>query len=265
MFKVGGKRKYASGPEAKQFFSSITFKPFTEKLITYAPRTGGFTVRIPSNYSYNKNDAGRLSGLVEDLFAYRRSSKEIYGVRHAVFNDFNYLEHDTFELSQLAKNTLVNYSFSENQSIGFPGQQKFPSAEFSGKSVSGASMFGKLIIKGVHYYLVYQISEKGIARNNDFFGSFGITDFKYVNPLKEITDNQMYFKATDEVTENALSRFTEAYTKALKKSRPASGDTSKADHDYRSDSKLYYSHSGKDHRELHKKHQHASAAEGKRR
>jgi len=240
MFKLGGKNQYATGSEARQFFNSIQFVSKPETFITFSPKTSGFTVKLPANYTYVKNEGSSLIGVVEDLFAYSKTRNTIYGVKQAIYNDFNYLEQDTFELNQFSKNILINYNFKESPSYRNTVEQNFPCVNFKGKNKVGANFYGKLFIKGVHYYLAFLISVKESSLENDFFTSFKLSDFTYVNPLKEIADHEFYFKAQDEVTDNALSRFNEAYVRAYEATKTKK-DTIKNDYDYRSGSKFYYS------------------------
>lgn len=241
LFKLGGKHGYASGNESRQFFNSIQFSSRSEKPVAFSPSTGGFSVAVPANYGYSKNSAASAAGPVDELYAYNKSKKQFYGVRHAVYNDFNYLEEDTFELNQLAKNTLANYKYKESVSYELTREQGLPCIRFSAKNQSGNRFSAKIYIKGVHYYLVYLISETDVSFDSDFFGSFKLQDFNYINPIKEITDKDFYFKVKDEVTDNALSRFNASYAKAYEASRPKKDSVKTKDFDFVTDNKYYYS------------------------
>jgi len=240
LFKLGGKHNYASGNEAKQFFNSIQFISKSEKSVSFSPATKGFSVTLPGNYSYSKHGGSSVVGPVEDLHAYHKSKKQFYGVQQAVYNDFSYLEEDTFELNQFAKNILINYKFKEGINYATKNEQGFPCIRFNAKNTVGTNFYGKLYIKGIHYYFVYLISDPEASFENDFFTSFRLTDFNYVNPIKEITDKSFYFKAKDEVTDNALSRFNESYMKAYEASITKK-DSVKMDYDFRTENKFYYS------------------------
>ncbi len=240
LFKLGGKGQYATGSESKQFFNSIQFSVKPEASVLFAPKTKGFEVKVPAGYSYSKHEGVSAIGLAEDLFAYNRQGNQFMGVQHAVYNDFNYLEEDTFELNQLARNILANYNFKESPVYEQKNEQELPCLRFTAKNKLGSTLYGKLFIKGIHYYYQYLISEKESSFENEFFTSFKLGDFAYVNTLKEISDKDFYFKATDEVSDNALSRFNAAYAKAYEAARTKK-DTVKSDYDYRSSSKFYYS------------------------
>ena len=54
-------------------------------------------------------------------------------------------------------------------------------------------MYAKLFIKGVHYYFVYAMVNNSSLKPTDYLNSFKLTDFKHINELKEITDNDFAF------------------------------------------------------------------------
>ncbi|MGZ3919650.1 MAG: TraB/GumN family protein [Bacteroidia bacterium] len=244
LFKLGGKQQYATGSEAKQFFGSIQFQNKNDNIVEFAPKTKGFSVKLPANYSYVKNDGSSVKGLVEDLYAYQKGTKQFYGLKHAVYNDFDYLEEDTFELNQFARYIPINFNFKETVKHEIILDLGLPCVKISSKNKVGNYFYGKLYIKGVHYYMVYFISEKESNFNNDYFSSFKLLDFQLANPVKEITDPDFYFKATDEVTDNSLSRFNEHYAQAYEKSKSdkeREKDGKTFDFNYRSSTKSYFS------------------------
>ncbi len=241
MFKLGGKLQYATGSEAKQFFSSIQFYNKGENLVQFTPKTKGFTVKLPANYTYSKNEGSSRIGLVENLYAYSKTQKQFYGVKQSVYNDFNYLEEDTFELNQLAKNCLQNFEFKKSITYKLQQYQSFPAIVFSAKNKSDNFFYGKIIIKGAHYYLQYLVSETA-SFDNEFFSSFNLIDFEHINVIKEITDKPYSFKAKDEVTENAYSKFNEAYLKAYNEATANKKEKKdNKDYDFKSNNKVYYS------------------------
>src|SRR5690606_2026450 len=112
-------------------------------------------------------------------------------------------------------NVLDLYKYNKNTKIEILTGEKFPASAFQGKNQYGTWLHGKIFIKGIHYYLVYQAGPDSSLVYDDFFKSFFLGDFVYINPIKEITDNQLGFKALDEVTEDAASRFSEKFNKAF--------------------------------------------------
>ncbi len=241
LFKLGGKSNYASGEEAGKFFNSIKFRVPRPGLKEFSPPSGGFTVQIPGDYFYENHSSVGLTGLAEDLFAFENG--RVYGVKHAVYNDFDYLEVDSFELFQLGKNVLENYAYSRSQRLVLLNNKKFPALSLSGINSNGQWLHGNIIIKGVHYYLLYSTSPDSVPPQK-FLNSFGLGDFVHVHPIKEITDKDFYFSALDEVSDDARSRFNEKYIKAYEEMKPR--DSTESIADFESGNKLYYSPSSKE-------------------
>ena len=238
LLKLGGKGDYALSDNAKEFFGSVRFNAVSQGTVAFTPPAGGFSVQVPAGYSYVKHEGGTVTGEVEELFAYDKRGNQGFGVRQAVYNDFNYLEEDTFELNQLATGILKNYGFTGVASRP-SSELGFPCIRFSGKNAF-ANLYGKVYIKGVHYYFVYQFSGGDDGFETPFFNSFRLTDFRYLNPIREVTDKDFYFRVKDEVTDNALSRFNEAYVRAYELTRGHS-DSAAKDFDFRTSNKYYYS------------------------
>jgi len=243
LFKLGGKQEYAGSNEAKQFFNSIQFVNQGEQLVEFSPKTKGFSIKVPANFSYVKNDGASVKGLVENLYAWQKESKQFFGLKHAVYNDFSYLEEDTFELNILSKHITSNFNFKENVSRELTEDLGFPCIKIKAKNKQGSNFIGKLYIKGVHYYLAYLISETPVDEKHEFFTSFKLMDFNLANKVKEITDNDYHFKALDEVSDNALSRFNERLAKEYEKVK--TGKEKEKDktpaYEYQSSTKSYFS------------------------
>ncbi|MBL7916759.1 MAG: hypothetical protein JNM96_00080, partial [Bacteroidia bacterium] len=252
LFKLGGKYEFVNTSDGKQFFNSIKFKKENAAYTTFEPQSKGFSVKVPAEYSFGKNEYVGATGLVEDLIAYDKSKSLFFGVKHAVYNDFYYLEVDSFELNKLASYTLRNFKFEKDQKFELKTEQKLPCIYFSGNNTQGKKMLGKVFIKGIHYYLAYSVGESSIDYNNDFYNSFTITEFKHLNEIKQITDNDVHFTVLDEVSNNASTKFNDEYKKVYdeikSKSKPKKPDPYA--YDYLSRSKNYYSPSNHEYVEI---------------
>lgn len=252
LFKLGGKGEFVNSSAGKQFFSSIKFEKKSTNVTTFAPLTKGFKVQIPNEYNYSKNEYVGVSGLVEDLSAYDKKENLFCGVKHAIYNDFYYLEEDSFELNRLAKYTLKNFQFTNKISTEIKREQNYPCIYFSANNNYDKKFLGKIFIKGIHYYLAYAIDETKLSFDHPFFKSFQLTNFFYVNEIKEITDHDLYFKTKDETSNTAVSKFNEAYVKTYNKVK----DSMKVkkpvvdNFDYVSNTKNYYSPSSHEYVEI---------------
>ncbi len=252
LFKLGGKGDFVNSNAGKQFFNSIKFETKITNSTLFEPPTKGFKVKIPNQYSYSRNDYVGVSGLVEDLSAYDKKGNLFYGVKHAIYNDFYYLEQDSFELNRLCSYTLKNFQFTKEIKSEIKREQNFPCIYFSATNAINKKFVGKIYIKGIHYYLVFAIDDVVLNFEDPFFKSFEITDFYYLNPITEITDKDLYFKTKDETSNTPSSRFNEDFMrvyKHIKDSTKIKKDV--ADNfDYVSQTKNYYSPSSHEYVEI---------------
>jgi uncharacterized protein YbaP (TraB family) len=199
--KLGGKGEYVSSNEGKQFFNSIQFRAFSNSYENvFSPPNGGFEVKLPAEPSYQRNQRPFQVAVIEDLNVFDKSITGYIGVKHATYNDFTYLEEDSFELNLLAKNTLKNFNCDEALKRDLKKGAKYPCIQLSGKTKEGLFFSGEIHINGIHYYLVYAFGKSAMPFTNPFFQSFKITDFVYTSPIKNVNDNDFYFKAKDEVS-----------------------------------------------------------------
>lgn len=252
LFKLGGKGEFVNSSLGKQFFNSIKFEQKVTNSTAFEPPAKGFKVNIPNEYSYSKNDYVGVSGLVEDLSAYNKNDNLFFGVKHAVFNDFYYLEQDSFELNRLYSYTLGNFKFTKEVNAEQKKEQGVPCVYFSAKNSNQKKFVGKIYIKGIHYYLVFMIGDDKINFTHPFFKSFELTDFKFLNEIKEITDKELAFKTKDETSNSPAGKFNEAFMKAythIKDSLKAK-KTSPLEYDYITRTKNYYSPSSHEYIEI---------------
>lgn len=252
LFKLGGKGDFVNSSAGKQFFNSIKFEKKNTSTTLFEPLTKGFKVQIPNEYNYSRNDYVGVSGLVEDLSAYDKKDNLFCGVKHAIYNDFYYLEEDTFELNRLAKYTLKNFQFTSQISTEIRTEQNLPCIRFTGYNKYDKKFLGKIFIKGIHYYLAFAIDESKLNYEHPFFTSFTLTDFHYVNEIKEITDKDLYFKTKDETSNTLSGKFNEAYMKAYTAIKDSMKVKKKieANFDYISNTKNYYSPSSHEYVEI---------------
>lgn len=250
LFKMSGKGEYVKGAEATRFFNSIKFKPLKENSdYTFSPPTQGFSVTsFPVNkYIYNKRHG--LQGLAETFFTQDNSKHITAGVMHYYYHDFDYLEEDTFELNLLCSSTLKNFNYTANNTRTLTTEQNLPCVTFSGDNTSlNRTFYGKIFIKGIHYYLVYAITNIGSAIPKDYFSSFKIKDFKHTNEIKSVTDHDFAFTVMDEIVPDDKNQLQEAlagfYEEQQKEKDKKNHSTA---FDYQSKSKTYYSPSSGEH------------------
>ena len=250
VFKMSGKGEYVNGPEANRFFTSIKFLPKkTENDMTFSPPTKGFNVTIPPIYKYNSNKRTGEQGLAEELVAYDTKTKNTYGIMHYTYHDYNYLEEDTFELNILCNNALKNFNYTVSINRELTREQNLPCINFSGvNSNLNKTMYAKLFIKGVHYYFVYSMINGSNPKPTAYLNSFKITDFKHINELKKITDDDFAFTVIDEIVPEDRNQLQEALTSFYSDiQKEKDKKLISNSFNYESKSKSYYSPSSGEH------------------
>lgn len=250
VFKMSGKGDYVNGTEANRFFASIKFYPKKEEIIpSYSPLTKGFSIAVPNTYQYINNKKTGLQGLSEELFAFNQSSNTSIGVMHYFYHDFNYIEEDTFELNLLSKHTLKNFNYDNNVTRELTKEQNLSCINFSGQNLDfNKTMYAKLFIKGVHYYLVYCLVNSNSPKPSDVLNSFKIIDFKHINELKTITDHDFAFTVVDEMVPEDRNQLQEAladFYAEMQKEKDKNIISNSFN--YESKSKTYYSPSSGEH------------------
>ncbi len=252
LFKLGGKGDYVNTTAGKEFFSSIRFENKSTNQSVFEPSTKGFKVTIPNEYNFSRNDYVGVIGLVEDLSAYDKNSKMYYGVKHAVYNDFYYLEQDTFELNRLAAYTLQNFDFKKEIKTEMIQEFGMPSIRIQAKNNIGLYFHGKIIIKGIHYYLVFSIGQDKDAFERSFFKTFELNNFNYLCEIKEIKDKELGFTTKDETSNTPAGKFNEELNKLYKVLKDSMNPKKEDyyDFDYYSKVKNYYSPSSHEYVEI---------------
>lgn len=230
IFKLGGKFDYVKSNDAKQFFNSISFNPKSAAYTTFSPATGGFEVSVPSQRYFEKTDMAPEKGISEFLNAYDNEKNIFYGITHSIYNDVNYIESDSFELEFLSKKLLDEFRYKENVKKEMI-QANFPAIQFSGEnSKTNQKFYGRIYIKGIHYYMIYALGEIKSDYPKRFFDSFKLSDFNYVNRFEVITDESMFFSAKDETSDifkNVVDDEANAeYDNLLKQKKKKDPDTS---------------------------------------
>lgn len=111
--------------------------------------------------------------------------------KKSVMND-DFLEEDTFDLSLVEQSIKRSDIIDKEESRAFSslGGYKVLNMQFSLKS--GDVLYAEAVLRGPHYYVLTQRSDKKTAKDNRFFSSFVLIDFKYPEPVL-FTDTLLHF------------------------------------------------------------------------
>ncbi len=114
IFKVGGTNDIIKSNSADKFINSVEFiEKKKAGWSRFSPPTGGYSVELPQSVMYEKIKNTKPTGRAEKLQAYDQSNGDFYLVQRAVYNDFDYIEEDTFELN------MFSSRFAEEKNLEF--------------------------------------------------------------------------------------------------------------------------------------------------
>lgn len=192
VFRMSGNDNYADGDEANTFFNSISIKTKAAGWQSFSTSQGGFTVAMPQqpNVLLNTITADNVDRW--EYEAVDEKTGDAYTVwKKSVMND-DYLEEDTFDLSLIEQSIKRSDIIDKQVSRGFIniGGYKALNMQFSLKT--GGVIYAEAVLRGPHYYLLMQRSNKKAAKENKFFSSFALNDFTYPAP-ELFTDTLLNF------------------------------------------------------------------------
>lgn len=189
IFKVAGNGDYVQKSDADRFFKSITFENKAGKTgwTTYAPATGGYELALPNGYSLIKGSGSEFQK--ERITA--STGADYYMFNRSVMNDYAYIEEDTFELSQLAKNFYESLDF-QLQDKQFGTHQSFPCIDVTAKKKNSDNFLHlKIVMKDQQYFLLACATAKK-EKPESFLGSLKFKDFRY-EKMETYSDTSLYF------------------------------------------------------------------------
>jgi uncharacterized protein YbaP (TraB family) len=194
IFKVSGNSEYVKSTEVDKFFKSITFKNESSKenWVTYSPDFGGYEISVPANYTVTKPKGSSFQK--ERLSA--NAGSDYFMCTRSVLHDSYYIEEDTFELSQLAKNYYEKLDFKlEKKEFGT--YQSFPCINVSTKKKNGNSYLHlKIVLKDQQYFLL-ACKSKNAQAPSAFLNSLKFKEFKHESMETYVDTSFQYSVKTD--------------------------------------------------------------------
>ena len=217
VFSLCGTGEYARKKELDKFFNSIEIignpNDRTWKKVTVS--SGGFTAEMPGVVHDDIKDGLSLFSK-SDVFihSFTEYDSSFYLMMRSNFPDVEYIEEDSFELSELAYRFATQFDWEISD-------KKFGYSDFGGNGAhpyldatmgkDGKTYYVRVIINGPFYNLM--ACKPGA---NDFheryFTSFRIQPLNYQKPFEEVKDTALHFSVqTFPEKSNLLSRVNEMF------------------------------------------------------
>ncbi|MFH6602937.1 TraB/GumN family protein [Maribacter algicola] len=190
IFKMGGEGDFVE-QHSDTIFNSLTFHRSAKKFTLVKSGFEDFEIRLPSHHSFpNKYRVGdRL------LQAYDSITGTYYFLKKATLNDFNFLEEDSFELSQIQKRFYQDLNLEatyENPKLHTQTSRAIID------STTGKQLYLKTVLKEGDYYLMGTVT-KDEEEANAFFDSFKIKVANHGSGFKKVRDTALFFSTISSV------------------------------------------------------------------
>lgn len=179
VFKMSGNEDYVSGSEAETFFNSISIKKQELLDDAFISRTAGFHAKFPSQPftgMYAGNGDGEKVWQFESI---DNNTGNAYSVWKKTILNFDFIEEDTFDLS-LIEESLKGSEFIEKEtSRQFATADGYNALRMQFQLKESGWLNAEAVLKGQHYYLLTERSDKKQKDFSPFFTSFGFNDLSY--------------------------------------------------------------------------------------
>ncbi|MCB9222547.1 MAG: TraB/GumN family protein [Crocinitomicaceae bacterium] len=196
VFKGSGIGTYIQRPEPQSFFTKLALAPAHSNWNTVSPIYGGAKWEMKGLVSGQDMIDGMNQQKVEPYYqSYDQSSGAYFQVLRYTYNDFEYIEEDSFDLAYLGKTygdrlgyELVSTHFEPNGKYAYV-EQELMLKEDKEDQVESLSL--KVVTKGSTFYLMATTADGSDKRK--FFDSFDFIAFDTKSEYEEWTDTNMFY------------------------------------------------------------------------
>ncbi len=214
VFRMSGNDTYVQGNEADTFFNSITIKNKAGNWQNYESANNGFTVMLPQQPNELLNSSGGDNMNRWEYEAVDKETGNAYIIwKKSVMND-DFLEEDTFDLSLMEQSFKRSDFIDKELSRHYTTIDGYNALNMQFSLKGGGFINAEAILKGPHYYLIAERSNKSKERDSRFFSSFAFSDFKYPEPVL-FNDTILHFSVKTPVKPVLDARVVNMLSEAL--------------------------------------------------
>jgi len=199
IFKISGNGNYVEGPEADQFFSSISLRHDDPKQQPeFGPSQGGFSIHFPQWPFEYMNTASYDGSSRWEYEGADSTTGDAYMVWKKSIQNYRFLEEDTFDLALMEESFRLSDCIEKSLLRKFGMYKGYACLDAAYTLKDGAYIKAKFIVKGPHYYLLAARSKDKNKIFSSFFDSFTFTPYKY-SQFKNYTDTFVHIRVNTPV------------------------------------------------------------------
>jgi len=197
IYKVGGKKEFVNRKEVVNSFTSFGFSGNDGKLNAYKPKNNAYQVNMPGTMLYEAENNAFERGFWKKTVQSYSSQLGYFLVLNRSFTDFEYIEEDSFELSQISRNFVEQFQYQVS-TWRYDSVQNYDAFNLSATKTDMPNLYVKTFLAGDQYYLLAAQTDDEEA-TNAFFSSFKLQQFEYQRPFETIHDSGLYFSVKTNV------------------------------------------------------------------
>jgi uncharacterized protein YbaP (TraB family) len=218
-FNMSGTGEYALERQHDKYFNSISVANISKEnnWKRIHGDAGGFSLEMPGEVFSDVKSDDKMSTSDAFIHSFDKKDSSFYLFMRSNYPDYDYLEEDSFELSQLAEEfadqvefTVENKKFSHDD-IGLGGMHPALTATLKKDSTK---YFIRILIDGPHYNLL--CCKPGNKDQHDrYLSSFKLEPMQYREAFEELSDTSMHFRVNTfhEEAQSLSSRYENLYRK----------------------------------------------------
>ena len=196
IFKVGGKKEFIKRPEVAAFFDDLHFHQNTSWK-EFSPKNNAYTIKMPGVQVYEGENNSFMRGFWKKTVQSFDKEKGTFMVLNRSYNDMNFMEEDSFELSQMCRNFVQQFDY-EIQELSHDSMLSYPSFNVLATKEDMPDLRLRALVSGNQYYLtVAQSNDEDAA--NTFFNSLQLNEYKFSRPFELKHDTARLFSVTTNV------------------------------------------------------------------
>ena len=196
IFKAAGKKEFVYRTEVNQFFDNLHFHK-KEGTTQFSPLNNAYSVLLPGTPSYEAENNAFLRGYWQKTVQSYDEPAEYFAVMNQSYNDMEYMEEDSFELSQVTRFYTKQFGYTLTE---FKHDSTHGYASFWAKSTADgkSDLYTKAILVGSQYYML-TAQTTSLEKANEFLNSIAFLPYEFARPFKMQHDTARLFSVMSSV------------------------------------------------------------------
>jgi hypothetical protein len=199
MFKMSGNKDYVAGEEGRHFFSTIKLSaPVTGQWTSYTAPNQMFSVKLPHAPHTGDNTPARSRVARTEYEAFDKATGNSYMITLRNVRNNSMLGEDTTDLSFAEESLQLSDFVKQQESRKMTSYRGYPCLDIVNKNNDNSYTRSRIILQGIHYYVLSARYKKDKSSTQPFFDSF-VPGTPVYGQYTRYTDTSLYFSVNTAV------------------------------------------------------------------